>query len=1100
MFIIDKVISTIVAQAAKKGWKTATQEEKVLKVLDKVGLKPGAPALNFKSVYAHTLVVYGIGKPEPILEFFRHDDIQSAFRESFEKNDPNILHLEAESFIKWNRIGDELRKINLDPRLEFARFTLVFNIMVDRTRTPAEVRRDHKIDRMDSGIQDLLEWSKTVDLQAIRAKNLENIQGSLADQLKAWFKTLGYQFGSHDVQTEKYSEWIIKISARRGFDHILVRCIEEQAERGHLESLSHAVSEFKTDEGWLVAARRISQAARDMAKNKKNLFCYSFDELLDEHADFSRYFDWLKTVVNDRHIDTLYVDLACTRDEFDPNTKEKVGRDRYDASNGWIEGYIDRWLQDPCKEHISVLGEFGTGKTWFTLHYAYAAMNRYLQAKEQGLERPRVPLVIQLRDYSKALDCESLFSDFFFRKHEIPLPGYSAFEQLNRMGKLLLIFDGFDEMADKMDRQKMINNFWEIARIVVPGAKAILTCRTEHFPEAKEGRALLNAELKASTANLTGEPPQFEVLDLEKFDDDQIRKALSLRTDPKTVDLILSHPQILDLARRPVLMEFILEALPEIERGRRVDLSRIYLYATRAKMERDMDSKRTFTSMPDKLYFMCELSWEMLTTETMSLNYRLFPDRLKSLFGEIVSKEKDLDHWHFDMMRNTLLIRNHDGDYTPAHRSLLEFFVAFKAIAELGVLPSDFTAFAQNQSNEDRALSARNYPWNSYFRREKDQNGKVQLIAPLRRFSAGNTDRVLDTLGRLGDSVLRFVHEITSVKEVSAGLHGLLANVLDEFKEGTRDPEKEQRVLGFILKFKRLSQEWEEEANQNDSIRCFWKKYHKRETSAAKGKTGVETLLLKSPGGEQITIEMVQVPAGSFLMGDEEEGQIHRVSITNPYYISQVPVTQALYHAVMNENPSFFKGDHNPVESISWFDAARFCNALSKAMNIAPAYKIKGEKVEWIAGTSGFRLPTEAEWEYAARGGTTARFACGDLESGLEAMGWYHQNSGEKTHPVGQKEPNAWGIFDMHGNVLEWTWDWYGDYPSSSANDPVGDSEGSGRVIRGGFWGYDARYCRSAYRAVQLARLPQQQLGLSPFQVLVLSPWALVPLAKGLCF
>jgi formylglycine-generating enzyme required for sulfatase activity len=323
---------------------------------------------------------------------------------------------------------------------------------------------------------------------------------------------------------------------------------------------------------------------------------------------------------------------------------------------------------------------------------------------------------------------------------------------------------------------------------------------------------------------------------------------------------------------------------------------------------------------------------------------------------------------------------------------------------------------------------------------------------------------VLDTLGRLGDSVLRFVHEITSVKEVSAGLHGLLAKVLDKFKDGTRDPEKEQEIIRFIVKFKRLNQEWEEEANQNDSIRCFWKEYHKREMRAAKSRVEVEKFFLKPPGGEQITIEMVQAPAGSFLMGDEEDGPIHRVTITNPYYISKEPVTQALYQAVMNENPSVFKGDHNPVESISWFDAARFCNALSKTMNIVPAYKINGEKVEWVQGASGFRLPTEAEWEYSARGGTTARFACGDLESGLETMAWYYQNSGGKTHPVGQKEPNAWGLFDMHGNVYEWTWDWYVAYPRGSVNDPVDDSEDLARVIRGGSWLDVAQNCRSANR------------------------------------
>ncbi|MFV9691884.1 MAG: formylglycine-generating enzyme family protein, partial [Desulfobacteria bacterium] len=188
------------------------------------------------------------------------------------------------------------------------------------------------------------------------------------------------------------------------------------------------------------------------------------------------------------------------------------------------------------------------------------------------------------------------------------------------------------------------------------------------------------------------------------------------------------------------------------------------------------------------------------------------------------------------------------------------------------------------------------------------------------------------------------------------------------------------------------------------------------------------------------------------------------VTITNPYYISKAPVTQALYQTVMNDNPSDFKGDDNPVENISWSDAARFCNGLSKAMNIEPAYKINGEKVKWVAGPSGFRLPTEAEWEYSARGGTIARFACGDLESGLEAMAWYNQNSGRKPHPVGQKEPNAWGLFDMHGNVWEWTWDWYGDYPSGSANDPVGKSEGSNRVIRGGSWSIDVQFCRSANR------------------------------------
>ena len=269
-------------------------------------------------------------------------------------------------------------------------------------------------------------------------------------------------------------------------------------------------------------------------------------------------------------IDKNYVPLACTKEELDPDSKRPIGVSRYTEEDGWIEGYIDRWLDDPAKEHISILGEFGTGKTWFALHYAWTALKRYQDAQHRGVQLPRLPLVISLRDYAKAVSVESLFSEFFFRQHEIPMPGYSAFEQLNRMGKLLLIFDGFDEMAAKCDRQQMINNFWELAKVVVPGAKVIFTCRTEHFPEAREGRALLKGELKASTANLTGETPQFEVLELEKFNNEQIRKVLSLQTETTTVEQVMHNSQLLDLARRPVMSDLILEALPEIEAGKPV--------------------------------------------------------------------------------------------------------------------------------------------------------------------------------------------------------------------------------------------------------------------------------------------------------------------------------------------------------------------------------------------------------------------------------------------------------------------------------------------------------------------------------------------------
>jgi len=184
--LTSKIIFEIVKRASGKAWKSLTRKEKVLKILDAVGIKPGKPDPNFESVYAHTLVEYGIEQPEPILNFFRHEDIRRAFQISFEKNDYSILNNEAASLVNWSRIGDELRDIDLDPRLEFARFTLVFNEMVDYTRAPAEVVRDHKIDRIDNRVQELVKWSRDLDLETIRAKHLETRQKTFSGSRRAY--------------------------------------------------------------------------------------------------------------------------------------------------------------------------------------------------------------------------------------------------------------------------------------------------------------------------------------------------------------------------------------------------------------------------------------------------------------------------------------------------------------------------------------------------------------------------------------------------------------------------------------------------------------------------------------------------------------------------------------------------------------------------------------------------------------------------------------------------------------------------------------------------------------------------------------------------
>jgi formylglycine-generating enzyme required for sulfatase activity len=183
-------------------------------------------------------------------------------------------------------------------------------------------------------------------------------------------------------------------------------------------------------------------------------------------------------------------------------------------------------------------------------------------------------------------------------------------------------------------------------------------------------------------------------------------------------------------------------------------------------------------------------------------------------------------------------------------------------------------------------------------------------------------------------------------------------------------------------------------------------------------------------------MEFLYAPAGEFDMGSEsreaylDEKPVHRVRITRGFWLGKYPVTQAQWEAVMGSNPSHFKGPDRPVERVSWDEAQEFLKKLSA----------KGE--------GRYRLPTEAEWEYAARAGST-----GDRYSeALEEIGWYHGNSGGETHPVGRKKPNAWGLYDMLGNVCEWCQDWYGEYLKGPVTDPKGPKSGASRVLRGGSW------------------------------------------------
>ncbi len=244
----------------------------------------------------------------------------------------------------------------------------------------------------------------------------------------------------------------------------------------------------------------------------------------------------------------------------------------------------------------------------------------------------------------------------------------------------------------------------------------------------------------------------------------------------------------------------------------------------------------------------------------------------------------------------------------------------------------------------------------------------------------------------------------------------------------------------------------------------------------------------------------IYIPAGTFQMGapsgeicqDSDEDPVHEVTISHGFYILSTEVSQQQWVDVFGNNPSYFSGMDRPVENVSWYDCCIYCNRLSQTEGLTPCYysdasyttvfdgtpPVTSGSVYWQQSANGYRLPTEAEWEYACRAGTTTAYNSGadntdcEEDPNLDPLGWYMYNSdtgqGRETHSVGLKQANNWGLYDMHGNVREWCWDRYAVdyYGVSPSTDPTGPASGSFRMLRGGGWDYNASFCRSANRLV----------------------------------
>jgi formylglycine-generating enzyme required for sulfatase activity len=458
---------------------------------------------------------------------------------------------------------------------------------------------------------------------------------------------------------------------------VAVVCKEGAVERGDVEALIAQVKAQDLGGGVLVTHTRVSPAARKRAAETEGAVrAFTLDEFYRELIDFEGYVRTIVTDYEDDELSTYYVDLGC--------------RSGDGSAYKPMDDYVDRWLDDPARNHISVLGDYGTGKTSFCQQYAAKLGRRWLADPD----RHRIPILISLRDYAKAMNLEQLVTDFLVNRYGIQA-GYEAFIRFNADGKLVLLFDGFDEMAQKVDYQTTVDNFEELARAVEARSKVILTCRTPYFRTSREAEELLRRDFldiltdeavdkgyasateKANTLIDLRDRPNFEIVHLLPFDREDIQTMLRARFPAEWERYwrqIESTYNLAELAQRPVLLDMIARSLPELEPGQAVNAAQLYEVYTDLWLTREEKKGRKLITRADKRLFMQELALEMLRRDQLSIHYSRLPERVRQHFH--LEKAREIDYFEHDIRTCSFLNRDPEGNYRFVHKSFQEFFVA----------------------------------------------------------------------------------------------------------------------------------------------------------------------------------------------------------------------------------------------------------------------------------------------------------------------------------------------------------------------------------------------------------------------------------------
>lgn len=452
-----------------------------------------------------------------------------------------------------------------------------------------------------------------------------------------------------------------------------------------IAALNDAVGSYDAARGILLTKEPLPEDLREFAGQRKRIRRYTINEFTDRLADFKPYLEQLIADYDASELPRYYVPLsveALTGDDLGPEVFKPV------------ESFVDAWLAEPDRNHLSILGDFGSGKTWFCQTYAHLTAKRYLADPTAN----RIPIIITLRDYSRAYDVEQLITDAVANRYKVSLAaGYKTFARLNEAGRLLLIFDGFDEMERRVsDYRTTVDNFWELAKVVSPASKVLLTCRTAYFRHQQEEEETLMRQRRKMTL-VAGERvidlrnrQGFEVAHLLAFTDEDVRLALQRRL-PDGWEAVYREIQELanlrDLASRPVLLDMIAQTLPQIKDAREINQATLYEAYVDNLLKRRWSEGADTMPPADRLFLSQELAWEMQRSQRLTIPFSDFPGRVTDYFGLKDDPERAA-FLERDLRTQSYLVRDQAGNYRFAHKSFMEYFVARKMAEALARVDS----------------------------------------------------------------------------------------------------------------------------------------------------------------------------------------------------------------------------------------------------------------------------------------------------------------------------------------------------------------------------------------------------------------------------